>query len=117
MINLGLTANPVSIDLPGGARITCHAPTTSNVQGVRDALLAEVEPDADGKVRLPMVAYVKAVARGAIFDWDGVGDAKGKPAPVIGENIDALMEVSAVYDVFLDKYMRRAELVADEGNG
>lgn len=119
MLRLGLTTDPIWIDLPGGARIQCKPPSTSTVQGVRDALTAPQSSDEDEDAapgRPPMVVWVKAVAQAAIIAWEGIGDANGKPVDVTDDAVSDLMEIAPVYSAFVESYINRAYAVADEGN-
>ena len=46
------------------------------------------------------LAMAKAVARRAVLDWEGVGDAMSQPLPVTPEGIDALLEIWPVFEAF-----------------
>jgi hypothetical protein len=46
------------------------------------------------------LVMAKAVARRVVTDWEGVGDAGGKPVPVTPEGIDALLDIWPVFETF-----------------
>jgi hypothetical protein len=46
------------------------------------------------------VVMAKAVARRVVTDWEGVGDANGKPVPVTSDGIDALLDIWPVFEAF-----------------
>ena len=52
------------------------------------------------------LAFIKALARLAIFEWEGVGDAKGDEAKVEPEAIDALMDIWQAAAAFERLYAR-----------
>jgi len=62
------------------------------------------------------LVMAKAVARIAIKDWEGVGDAKGKPAAVTPAGIDALLEVWPIFEAFQTKYVNSGFLLEQEKN-
>lgn len=51
------------------------------------------------------VAFVKAAAKAAILDWEGVGDATGEPIPPSPEAGDALMDIREIYLAFEKDYV------------
>jgi hypothetical protein len=58
----------------------------------------------------------KAVARIAIKDWEGVGDADGNPVVVTPAGIDALLEVWPIFEAFQTRYVNSGFLLEQEKN-
>jgi hypothetical protein len=58
----------------------------------------------------------KALARRAILDWEGVGDAAGEVLPVSPEAIDALLDVWPVFEAFQTLYVAKGLLLDAEKN-
>ncbi|MBL8668053.1 MAG: hypothetical protein JNM48_11385, partial [Rhodospirillales bacterium] len=61
-------------------------------------------------------ALIKALARLAVLDWDGVGDAAGTAVPVTLENVDALMDLWPIASAFESTYLGPALLLDTEKN-
>lgn len=102
-------AAPAWLDLVPGVRIeTRPATPAAMIIARREAGKlfradgADADPDTGAKAT---VALVGALARFAISDWSGVGDAEGEPATVTPENIDALMRIWPCYDAFDQQYV------------
>jgi hypothetical protein len=62
------------------------------------------------------LVMAKAVARIAIKDWEGVGDADGNPVVVTPAGIDALLEVWPIFEAFQTKYVNSGFLLEQEKN-
>ena len=58
----------------------------------------------------------KALARQAILDWEGVGDAEGQPLPVSPAAIDALLDIWPVFEAFQTIYVSKGLLLDAEKN-
>ena len=58
----------------------------------------------------------RRLARLAILEWEGVGDAEGKPMPVTPEGVDALIDLWPMADAFERLYLGPALLLDDEKN-
>ena len=58
----------------------------------------------------------KALARRAVLDWEGVGDADGDPLPVSPEGIDALLDVWPVFEAFQTGYVAKGLMLEQEKN-
>ena len=56
----------------------------------------------------------KSVARRAVLDWEGVGDAMGQPLPVTPEGIDALLEIWPVFEAFQTQYVAKGLILDAE---
>lgn len=116
MIRLDLKSAPFWLDLPAGIRLHLRPLTTGLMAAARaDRAVHALAADAAPEVQALVLA--KAVARAAILDWEGVGDADGNPLPVSPEAIDALLDLWPVFEGFQLGYVAKGLLVADEGNG
>ncbi|MFN4100464.1 MAG: hypothetical protein ACK4GT_11875, partial [Pararhodobacter sp.] len=62
------------------------------------------------------LAMAKAVARRAVLDWEGVGDADGNPVGVSPEGIDALLEIWPAFEAFQAAYVAKGLLLEQEKN-
>jgi hypothetical protein len=62
-------------------------------------------------------AFTRRMARWGILEWEGIGDADGKPVDVTPENIDALLEHWQVFDAIDGKYVLPALIQDAEKNG
>ena len=62
------------------------------------------------------MAMAKAVARRAILEWEGVGDAYGDPVPVSPEGIDALLEIWPIFEAFQTGYVAKGLILDAEKN-
>ncbi len=58
----------------------------------------------------------RAVARRAVLDWEGVGDAAGEIVPVTAEGIDALLNIWPVFEAFQTRYVAKGLLLDAEKN-
>ena len=58
----------------------------------------------------------KAVARRAVLDWEGVGDAAGDAVAVSPEGIDALLEIWPVFEAFQTQYVAKGLVLDAEKN-
>ena len=96
MIRLGLKQEPEWLELFPGVRIKVRPFTTALFFAAQTAMVKapaseEVEPDLVDAIR--GLAFIKALARLAVLEWEGVGDAKGQPADVQPEAVEALMDI------------------------
>jgi hypothetical protein len=62
------------------------------------------------------LAMAKALARRAVLDWEGVGDATGDPLVVSPEGIDALLDVWPVFEAFQTGYVAKGLVLEQEKN-
>jgi hypothetical protein len=58
----------------------------------------------------------KALARAAILDWEGIGDAEGEPLAVSPEAIDALLDIWPIFEAFQTVYVAKGLLLDAEKN-
>ena len=52
----------------------------------------------------------------ALLDWEGVGDADGKPVPVTPETAAALIDVWPLFEAFQARYVAKGLLLDQEKN-
>jgi len=62
------------------------------------------------------LVFAKALARNAVLDWEGVGDADGNTIPVSPEGIDALLDVWPLFEAFQAKYVAKGLVLDVEKN-
>lgn len=127
MIRLDLTREPWWLDLGHGVRVHVRPCTTALVMAARAAVARGADPgiaepsldipiDAVAKMGERTAAFVKALARLAVDDWEGVGDAKGKPAKVTPDGVAALMDLWPLAEAFERQYLGPALLLDAEKN-
>ena len=115
MLRLDLTAEPRWLDLGHGVRLRLAPLTTALMVAARgDAAVEALAATASDEERA--LVFAKAIARRAVTEWDGVGDADGNPAPVTPEGIDALLEVWPIFEAFQLTYVSKGLLLEQEKN-
>ena len=116
MLKLGLKNKHEWIDLALGVRVKVKPITTSLMLSMRrsEQLLALAETEGEMPDEEIGLIVAKEMAKAAILDWEGVGDADGKPIPVSDDAIEAVMEVFPIFDAFQEKYVSHGLLVERE---
>jgi hypothetical protein len=115
MLRLDLTSEPRWLDFGHGVRLCVAALTTALMVASRSDVGVEALPDTATDEERALV-FAKAIARRAVTDWEGVGDADGNPVPVSPEGIDALLEVWPVFEAFQAIYVSKGLLLDAEKN-
>ena len=115
MIRLNLTAAPEWLDLGPGLRLLVGPLTTALMVSARADPAIEALPEGASQEELAL-AMAKAVARRAVLDWEGVGDATGTIVPITPDGIDALLEIWPVFEAFQTKYVARGLILDAEKN-
>jgi hypothetical protein len=115
MIRLNLTATPQWLELAPGLRLLAGPLTTALMVSARADMAIESLSDTATTEELAL-AMAKAVARRAILEWEGVGDADGDPVPVSPEGIDALLEIWPVFEAFQTGYVAKGLILDAEKN-
>jgi hypothetical protein len=62
------------------------------------------------------LAMAKALARRAVIDWEGVGDAAGDPLPLSPEGVDGLLDVWPAFEAFQTGYVAKGLVLEAEKN-
>ncbi len=119
MIRLGLSNEPVWLTLLDGVRVKVRPFTSAAFFAGQSAMrtVAVSEMPDDQAQGLRGLAFVKALARFAIIEWEGVLDVDGEPVPVTPAAIDALMDVWQAAATFEAQYQRPVETLVAEKNG
>jgi hypothetical protein len=121
MLRLNLSNEPSWLDLGHGVRLLAEPLTTAVMLAARSdpAILAATQvaegedtPSNDDLARI----VAKAVARIVVHDWEGVGDAEGKPLSVTPDGIDALLEIWPIFEAFQTRYIAGALILDAEKN-
>jgi len=115
MLRLDLTAEPRWLDLGYGVQLRAAPLTTALMVASRSDAAVEALPDAATDEERALV-FAKAIARRAVSEWEGVGDADGNPAPVTPEGVDALLEVWPIFEAFQAIYVSKGLLLDAEKN-
>jgi len=112
MIRLDLKREPYWLDLAPGVRIRVRPCTTALVMAARAGMIAGGEDDDNARG----AAMLKALARVAIVDWEGIGDEAGTAIPPSPERIDALLDLYPAFRAFETAYFLPALVLDEEKN-
>ncbi len=115
MLMLNLTAEPEWLTLAPGVQLHLAPLTTALMVSARADPAVEDLPETTSTEELAL-AMAKAVARRAVLDWGGVGDADGNIVPVSPEGIDALLEIWPIFEAFQTDYISKGLLLDAEKN-
>lgn len=121
MLRLNLSNEPQWLDLGHGVRLFVEPLTTAVMLAARSdpAILNATEnlQGSSGANNDDLALVVaKAVARIVVKDWEGVGDAEGKPLSVTSDGIDGLLEIWPIFEAFQTKYIAGALILDAEKN-
>ena len=104
MLTLDLTNAPRWHDLAPGVRVQLRPLTTALMVATRADPEVEAVPDeATDETRA--MTFAKALARRAVLDWEGIGDADGVPIAPSPEAIDALLDIWPIFEAFQLTYV------------
>jgi hypothetical protein len=116
MIRIQLSPEPQWFELGYGVRLQLLPLTTALMVATRsDPAVQALAADASNDTRAAV--FATALARRAIIDWDGVGDAHGNQMEVTPEGIDALLSLWPIFEAFNLRYVSRGMLLDAEKNG
>ena len=116
MIRLDLNAGPEWLDLGHGVRLKLLPLTTALMAAARaDEAVESLPEDTPDETRA--IAFAKALARNAVLEWEGVGDADSQPIDPSPEAIDALLDVYPLFEAFQLGYVARGLVLDQEKNG
>jgi hypothetical protein len=115
MIRLDLSREPGWLDLGHGVRLRVLPLTTALMVASRSDARVEALPESATDEERAVV-FAKAIARRAVTDWEGVGDAQGNRVPVSPEGIDALLDVWPIFEAFQLAYVAKGLMLEQEKN-
>jgi hypothetical protein len=113
VLRLGLKREPYWLGLGHGVRVLVRPCTTALVMAARSAMLADQASGPGERT----AALVRALARLAIEQWEGVGDENGEPIEPTVAGVDALMDLWPMAEAFERLYFAPALLLDEEKNG
>jgi hypothetical protein len=115
MLRLDLASEPRWLDLGHGVRLRVAPLTTALMVAARADLAVATLPETATPEALAL-AMAKALARRAVLDWEGVGDAQGDPLPLSPEGVDALLDIWPVFEAFQTGYVAKGLILEQEKN-
>ncbi len=116
MIRINLSLEPQWLDLGHGVRLHLLPLTTALMVATRsDPAVQDLAAEANNDKRA--ATFTAALARRAIVNWEGVGDADGNVLPATPEGIDALLSLWPIFEAFNLLYVSRGMLLDAEKNG
>ena len=116
MIRLNLSPEPQWLDLGHGVRLQLLPLTTALMVATRsDPAVQALEVDASNDSRAAV--FAAALARRAVVDWEGVGDADDAVIAISPEGIDALLSLWPIFEAFNLLYVSHGMLLDAEKNG
>ena len=116
MIRIQLSPEPQWLDLGPGVRLQLLPLTTALMVATRsDPAVQDLAADASNDTRAAV--FAAALARRAVVDWEGVGDADGNPLLVSPDGIDALLSLWPIFEAFNLHYVSPGMLLDAEKNG
>ena len=123
MLTLDLTNQPRWHDLAPGVRVQLRPLTTALMVATRSDPAVEAVPEeasdeerVDASDEERAVAFAKALARRAVFAWEGIGDADGNAIEPNPEAIDALLDIWPIFEAFQLTYVSKGLLLEQEKN-
>lgn len=132
MLRLNLKKEPYWLELPAGVRVKVRPLTTAimsaaqsqtikQIIAMRDARKSDPHvPDVDDEQTrhgLSESLLIKALARGAILEWEGVVQPDSNALePISDQNIADLMDIWFVAQEFWKQYTAALSLLDAEGN-
>jgi hypothetical protein len=115
MLTLDLTNAPFWCDLVPGVRVKLRPLTTALMVAARsDQAIADLPKEA--RTEQAALAMAKALARSAILDWEGIGDAEGNAIAVTPDAVDALLDIWPIFEAFQSHYVAKGLLLDAEKN-
>ncbi len=114
MIRLDLKREPYWLDLPYDVRVRVRPATTAFVMAARVQTLRDAQEDDSVASRSALL--LKNLAVLAIMEWEGVGDADGKPSDVTLDAVKAFMDLWPMANAFEQQYLTPALLLEQEKN-
>jgi hypothetical protein len=116
MIRINLSPEPQWLSLGHGVRLLLLPLTTALMVATRsDPALQDLAADASNDSRAAV--FAAALARRAIVDWEGVGDADDNLLQVTPNGIEALLSLWPIFEAFNLLYVSPGMLLDAEKNG
>ena len=115
MLTLDLSNAPRWHDLAPGVRVQLRPLTTALMVATRSDPKVEAVPDATSDETRALI-FAKALARRAVLDWEGVGNADGNVIAPGPEAIDALLDIWPIFEAFQLVYVSKGLLLEQEKN-
>ena len=115
MLRLDLASEPRWLDLGHGVRLRVAPLSTALMVSARSDPFVEALPDTASDEERALV-FAKAIARRAVSDWEGVGDADGSPVSLTPAGINALLDVWPIFEAFQLTYVSKGLLLEQETN-
>ena len=116
MIRINLSPEPQWQDLGHGVRLQLMPLTTALMVATRsDPTVHALDAEASNDSRAAV--FAAALARRAVIDWEGVGDADGTVIAVSPEGIDALLSLWPIFEAFNLQDVSPGMLLDAEKNG
>ena len=115
MLTLDLSNEPRWHDLAPGVRVQLRPLTTALMVATRSGPDVEAVPDATSDETRALI-FAKALARRAVLDWEGVGDAEGKVIAPSPQAIEALLDIWPIFEAFQLVYVSKGLLLEQEKN-
>ena len=116
MIRLRLSPDPQWFELGHGVRLQLLPLTTALMVATRsDPAVQALDADASNDSRAAV--FAAALARRAVMDWEGVGDADGNVLKICPDGIDALLSLWPIFEAFNLHYVSPGMLLDAEKNG
>ena len=125
MIRLNLQREPYWLDLPSNVRVCIKPLTSALMSAAQNSVIKEATrlretnnlPEDDSmRAGVSESLLVKALARNAILEWEGVLTAdETKPAQVTDENVSELMDIWFIAQDFWRQYTKPLAMLAQEG--
>ena len=116
MIRINLSPEPQWLSLGHGVRLLLLPLTTALMVATRsDPAVQDLAADASNDSRAAV--FAAALARRAIVDWEGVGDADDNLLQVTPNGIEALLSLWPIFEAFNLLYVSPGMLLDAEKNG
>lgn len=115
MLTLDLINEPRWHDLAPGVRVLLRPLTTALMVATRSDPEVEAVPDGTSDEERALI-FAKALARRAVLDWEGVGDAEGNVIDTSTAAIDALLDIWPIFEAFQLVYVSKGLLLEQEKN-
>lgn len=132
MLRLNLKKEPYWLDLPAAVRVKVRPLTTAIMSAAQSQVIKQIVamreerkvdislPDVDDeqtRLGLSESLLIKAMARGAILEWEGVMQPDSDTtAPICEQTVNDLMDIWFVAQEFWKQYTSSLSLLEAEGN-